>query len=181
MKKGVVASSSLLVLLLTLLAPAALAFNIAVTPGSISTTVQAGGYVSQPIDVHADVPVDVLAAASDNLRPLLRLTRHNQTSVLVHILPPQSQAQGVIEGTLLLTVQGSQPFVSASLQRAEIPLNVSINIQGVAERPALIALPPQQIEIVPLSFDTATLLVVVIGGVVVLNVVLRAKQPKKYK
>jgi len=166
-------------LMLLTLAPMALAFNIAVTPGSISATVQAGGYVSQPVDVRADVPVDVLAAASDNLRPLIRLTRHNATSVLVHILPPQSQAQGVIDGTLLLTVQGSQPFLSASLQRAEIPLNVSINVQGIAARPALIALPPQQIEIVPLSFDTATLLVIVIGGVVVLNVVLRSKQPKK--
>ena len=175
MKKGVLA----VVVLLCALVPIAAALDVDVSPGSISADVQAGGYVAELVEINADGPVQVLASASPSIRGMLKLTRHNDTAILVHILPPIDSGEVEAKGILQLDVQGQNPVVSASLQHVAVPLNITIHVRGKAARAAEVALPAGQvIEIVPLSGDAFTVLVVAIAGIVLLNVMLRTRRKR---
>ncbi len=175
MKKGVLIA----VILVCALSALAGAFDVEVSPGSISADVQAGGYVAELVEIHAAGPVQVLASASPSIRGMLKLTRHNDTAVLVHILPPIDSGEIETKGVLQLDVQGQNPVVSASLQHVAVPLNITISVRGRAERAAQVALPAGQvIEIVPLSGDAFTVLIVAIAGIVLLNVMLRSRRKR---
>jgi hypothetical protein len=175
MKRGV-----LLVVLLLCLSPLAYAFEVDVTPEDIYAEVQAGGYVSELVELRTDVPIEVYASASPVLMGMVRLTRHNATAVVVHVLPPIDSAEGVTQGTIQLDVQGTSPFLGADLQRVSFPLNVTVSVKGRASAPAILDLGnEQEIKMVPLSSDTATLVIGIVIGLVALNFVLRTRVSRR--
>ena len=177
MKRGVCA-----LVVLVLLAAAVQAFEVDVSPGTINAEVQAGGYVAELITINADAPVDVFAAASPSLTGILKLTRHNATAVVIHVLPPMASSGTVAKGVLELDVQGTNPSIGAGLQHVTVPLNVTISVVGTASAPAVVDLSNEkEIEIVPLSGGGATLLAVVIAGIVTVNIVLRTRTGRKKK
>jgi hypothetical protein len=175
MKKGAV-----WLVIASLLALSALAFDVTVQPGTVKVDVKAGGYVSQQIEISADAPVVVLASAPKELAGLIRLTRQNESTLVLHVLPPFKDGDYTAQGTLYLQVQGQTPLTSASAQRVTVPLNISINVHGKATQPAVVDLShDESIAIVPLSNEGATLLAVVVIGVIALNIVLRARTKRK--
>jgi hypothetical protein len=177
MKKGALLAVAAVLFLLSALS--AVAFTPVVTPGTIRVDVQAGGYVSQPIEISADEPFVVLASAPKTLAGILRLTRHNDTTLMLHVLPPVGDGDYTAEGTLYLEVQGTQPLTTASAQRVTVPVNITIRVHGKAVVPASVAFSEEEIEILPLSSEGATLLAVVIIGVIALNIVLRQRVKRK--
>lgn len=177
MKRGVS-----LVLAALLAVALACAFDAEVDPEAITVDVQAGGYVAEVVDIHASAPVEVFASAPKALAGLVRLTRLNETSIVVHVLPQIGTGELTVEGQLLLDVQGKDPLVSAGLQRATIPLNMTVNIRGRAPAPAIVDLGSEkEIAIVPLSGEGATLLAIIIAGIVTVNIVLRTRLRRKRK
>ena len=172
----------LLFLLLIVCSSVALALQATVTPGTIRMDVQAGGYVNQPIEITTDGPAIIMASAPKALAGLLKLTRHNDSLLVLHVMPPYMDGNYVAEGTLDLVVQGQTPLTSASAQRISIPVNISIRVNGKADVPAVVSLGEEEtIDIVPLSNEGATLLAVVIIGVITLNIVLRQRVKGKDK
>jgi hypothetical protein len=175
MKRGVLAIIGLLVLV-----PLAHAFDVTVTPDNIYAEVQAGGYVSELVEIHADRPVQVLAKASPSIIGLLQLTRHNDTAIIVHFLPPITSPQVEAKGQLVLDVIGEDPTISADLQHATIPLNVTVIVAGKAPAPAVVNLASEDtIRVLPLSSDSVTMVALIVAGVVALNVVLRSTKKKR--
>lgn len=166
----------LLSLLVVVCSSLALALQATVTPGTIRMDVQAGGYANQPIEITTDGPAIIMASAPKALAGLLKLTRHNDSLLVLHVMPPYIDGNYEAEGTLDLVVQGQQPLTSASAQRVSIPINISIRVNGKAAVPSVVSLGKEEtIDIVPLSNEGATLLAVVIIGVIALNIVLRQR------
>lgn len=175
MKRGV-----LIVLAAILAVTLAHAFDVTIDPDTITADVQAGGYVAEVINIHTDRAVEVFARAPKALAGIMRLTRINATSIAVHVLPPIDAGEMSLTGQIELDVQGQDPFVSAGVQRISVPLNVTVNVRGRAPAPAIVDLDSaKEIEIVPLSGEGATLIAIIVAGIVAVNIVLRTRLRKR--
>ncbi len=154
------------------------AVEISITPEFLDFTVPVGGVGQQKIYVQNNEGIALNAefSSSRQLVPFLHIASESSSIFSVYVIVPPDTPEQALEGVVFVQLTSQKDSITtADLRTIEKKIPVKLKVSGKTDAPAAFSMQSVEEPIVPLSFNTLPLVMLIIVLLFVVNTMLRSK------